>query len=164
MNVYSRLPKACKYYSFGTLCFKWVVPEDIDEDSVFRSKFTTETPATTHPSGKLRLPHADAAASSVSVEPTPMEPTPIEAAPGGKITDKGRANGGLEVCWCITGQCGRRIIGGGSLDTVGLLSGFTIMPQIRTDCSQMGQCCHTTWCRQVKEIPEYMVSCTLPIT
>ena len=80
VNIYSRLPKACKYYSFGTLSFNWVVPEDIDEDSVFRLKLTTETPSTTHLSGKLRLSHADGATPSASVEPTPMEPTPVEAA------------------------------------------------------------------------------------
>lgn len=78
VNIYSRFPKACKYYSFGTLSFNWVVPEDIEEDSVFRLKLTTETPSTTHLSGKLRLSHADGAAPA---ESTPMEAAPIETGP-----------------------------------------------------------------------------------
>ena len=77
VNIYSRFPKACKYYSFGTLSFNWVVPEGVEEDSVFRLKLTTENPSTTHLSGKLRLSQADAIAPA---EPTPMEPTPMEAA------------------------------------------------------------------------------------
>ena len=78
VNIYSRFPKACKYYSFGTLSFNWVVPEDIEEDSVFRLKLTTETPSTTHLSGKLRLSHADGAAPA---ESTPIEAAPIETGP-----------------------------------------------------------------------------------
>lgn len=78
VNIYSHFPKACKYYSFGTLSFNWVVPEDIEEDSVFRLKLTTETPSTTHLSGKLRLSHTDAAAPA---EPTPIEAAPIETGP-----------------------------------------------------------------------------------
>jgi len=83
VNIYSRFPKACKYYSFGTLSFNWVVPEDIEEDSVFRLKLTTETPSTTHLSGKLRLSHADGAApaESTPIEAAPIETGPIQAAP-----------------------------------------------------------------------------------
>ena len=81
VNIYSHFPKACKYYSFGTLSFNWVVPEDVEEDSVFRLKLTTESPSTTHLSGKLRLSHADAATPSEPVKVAPMEPTPVETEP-----------------------------------------------------------------------------------
>jgi len=83
VDMYSPLDKSCKYYSFGTLSFNWVVPEDIEEDSVFRLKLTTETPSTTHLSGKLRLSHADGAApaESTPIEAAPIETGPIQAAP-----------------------------------------------------------------------------------
>lgn len=51
------------------MIYRWTAPEDIEEDSVFRLKLTTDIPPTTHLSGKLRLSHADAAfSSSIRIE------------------------------------------------------------------------------------------------
>jgi len=43
------------------MTYLWAAPEDIEEDSVFRFRLTTDVPPTTHFSGKFRLSHADAA-------------------------------------------------------------------------------------------------------
>lgn len=59
-----RLDSSCKYYFIGEIEYRWTAPEDIEEDSVFRLKLTTDIPPTTHLSGKLRLSQADAASSS----------------------------------------------------------------------------------------------------
>jgi hypothetical protein len=87
VDMYLPLDESCKYPTLGTLSFFWLVPEDIEEDSVFRLKLTVDEPPTTRLSGKLRLSHVDAAVTSSSTNPaptptpTPMEPTSIEAAP-----------------------------------------------------------------------------------
>jgi hypothetical protein len=66
-----QLDSSCKYYSIGAMVYLWAAPEDIEEDSVFRLKLTTDVPPTTHFSGKLRLSHADAASSlSMPIKPT----------------------------------------------------------------------------------------------
>jgi len=79
--MYSPLDKSCKYYYFNTLSFLWVIPDDIKGDSVFRLKLTTDEPATTHLSGKLRFSHAEDAAPSAPTEPAPTESAPVESAP-----------------------------------------------------------------------------------
>ena len=72
VNLYSNLDKSCKYYSFGTLGYSWVVPEGMDQDSVFRLKLTTDDSPTTHLSGRIRLAPAGAAPLP-PIEPTPMK-------------------------------------------------------------------------------------------
>lgn len=61
-----RLNSSCKYYFIGEMIYRWTAPKDTeqDEDTVFRLRLTTDFPATTHLSGKLRLSHVDAASSS----------------------------------------------------------------------------------------------------
>ncbi|KAK3708290.1 hypothetical protein LTR37_011555 [Vermiconidia calcicola] len=59
-----RLDSSCKYYSIGEMVYRWTASKDIEEDSVFRLKLTTDVPPTTHLSGKLKLSHTDAASSS----------------------------------------------------------------------------------------------------
>jgi hypothetical protein len=59
-----RLDSSCKFYFIGEMIYRWVAPEDIETDSVFRLILTTDTPPTTHLSGKLQLSHANAAPSS----------------------------------------------------------------------------------------------------
>lgn len=59
-----RLDSSCKYYFIGEMIYRWTAPKDMEDDSIFRLKLTTDTPPTTHLSGKLRLSHADAASSS----------------------------------------------------------------------------------------------------
>ncbi|KAK3703362.1 hypothetical protein LTR37_014468 [Vermiconidia calcicola] len=46
------------------MVYRWTAFKDIEEDSVFRLKLTTELPPTTHLSGKLSLSHRDAASAS----------------------------------------------------------------------------------------------------
>jgi hypothetical protein len=59
-----RLDSSCEYYFIGEMIYHWIAPKDINEDSVFRLRLTTDVPSTTHLSGKLRLSHADATSSS----------------------------------------------------------------------------------------------------
>ena len=60
-----RLGSACKYYSIGVMGYRWVAPEEVEDDSVFRLKLTTDVPPTTHFSGKLRLSYIDATSPAV---------------------------------------------------------------------------------------------------
>lgn len=47
------------------MVYRWTAPKnlDIEPDSVFRLKLTTDTPPTTHLGGKLRLANTDAESS-----------------------------------------------------------------------------------------------------
>lgn len=58
------------------MAYRWTVPEDIEEDSVFRLKLTIDNPPATHLSGRFRLSRSDA-------EPSPSMETeaPEIAAP-----------------------------------------------------------------------------------
>lgn len=48
------------------MIYRWAAPKDlgIEADTVFRLKLTTDTPATTHLSGKLRFANTNAESSS----------------------------------------------------------------------------------------------------
>lgn len=54
-----RLDRSCKYYSIGEMIYRWTVPKDIEGDSSFRLKLTTDEPPTNHLSGKLRISNAN---------------------------------------------------------------------------------------------------------
>lgn len=54
-----RVDRSWRYYAIGEMIYRWKTPKDLEEDSVFRLKLTTDVPATTHLSGKLRLLHTD---------------------------------------------------------------------------------------------------------
>jgi hypothetical protein len=41
-----------------------MAPKDMEKDTIFRLKLTTDMPPTTHLSGKLQISYADAASSS----------------------------------------------------------------------------------------------------
>ena len=58
------LDRSCKYYEITHMVYVWTAPTDIEEDTDFRLKLTTDVPPTTHLSGKLRLSQADSASSS----------------------------------------------------------------------------------------------------
>jgi hypothetical protein len=45
------------------MVYVWKTPKDIDGDSVFRLKLTTDIPPTTHLSGKIRQSNADDSSS-----------------------------------------------------------------------------------------------------
>ena len=57
------LGAACKYQYLGEMAFVWKTPKDIEEDTVFRLKLTTDIPPTTHVSGRIRQSHADDSSS-----------------------------------------------------------------------------------------------------
>jgi hypothetical protein len=57
------LGSSCKYQNLGAMVYVWKTPKDIDEDTVFRLKLTTDIPPTTHLSGKIRQSHADDSSS-----------------------------------------------------------------------------------------------------
>jgi hypothetical protein len=57
------LGSSCKYQYLGAMVYVWKTPKDIDEDTVFRLKLTTDIPPTTHLSGKIRQSHADNSSS-----------------------------------------------------------------------------------------------------
>ena len=62
-----RLDSSCKYYFIGEMIYLWKAPKHIEGaegDSALRLKLTTDTPSTTHFSGKFRLSHDDATFSS----------------------------------------------------------------------------------------------------
>ena len=59
-----RFDTSCEYYFIGEMIYRWTAPKDLEEDSAFRLKLTTDIPPTTHFSGKFRLSHEDAAFSS----------------------------------------------------------------------------------------------------
>jgi len=54
-----QVERSCKYYAIGEMVYRWQTPSDLEKDSIFRLKLTTDVPATTHLSGKLRLLHTD---------------------------------------------------------------------------------------------------------
>ena len=58
------LDAACKYQYLGEMAFVWKTPKDIEEDTVFRLKLTTDIPPTTHISGRIRQSHADDSSST----------------------------------------------------------------------------------------------------
>jgi hypothetical protein len=57
------LGASCKYQYLGEMAFVWKTPKDIEEDTVFRLKLTTDIPPTTHLSGRIRQSHADDSSS-----------------------------------------------------------------------------------------------------
>jgi hypothetical protein len=58
------LGASCKYQYLGEMAFVWKTPKDIEEDTVFRLKLTTDIPPTTHLSGRIRQSHADDSSST----------------------------------------------------------------------------------------------------
>jgi hypothetical protein len=68
MNI-PRLGGSCKYQYLGEMAYVWKTPEDIEEDTVFRLKLTTDIPPTTHFSGKIRRSRVgDSFSPSVRIE------------------------------------------------------------------------------------------------
>lgn len=63
------------------MLYRWVAPNDVEEDEVFRLKLTTDVPPTTHFSGKLTFSHSDAASSSVLV----MEDVDVSGLPTDRV-------------------------------------------------------------------------------
>jgi hypothetical protein len=57
------LGASCKYQYLGEMAYVWKTPKDIEEDTVFRLKLTTDIPPTTHLSGRIRQSHADDSSS-----------------------------------------------------------------------------------------------------
>lgn len=63
----SRLETSCKYDFVELMLYRWTIPTDVETDTFFRLRLTTDTPPTNHLSGKFRLLEADAAF------PSPMQ-------------------------------------------------------------------------------------------
>ena len=59
-----KLDSSCKYYFIGAMIYRWVAPKDMEQDTIFRLKLTTDVPPTTHLSGKFQLSNEDAESSS----------------------------------------------------------------------------------------------------
>jgi hypothetical protein len=55
-----KLDSSCKYYFIGAMIYRWVAPKDMEQDTIFRLKLTTDVPPTTHLSGKFQLSNEDA--------------------------------------------------------------------------------------------------------
>jgi hypothetical protein len=110
-----RLDSSCKYYYIGAMIYRWEDPRDIDEDSVFRLKLTTDVPATIHLSGKLRVSHHTCGYCVLFV----------------------LANGAPRDCRALNGQCSRRGVGDGAFVVIDMLGDSAALPRITEDCSEV---------------------------